>query len=118
MRCAAVGGRSRHHWARVCDGQAIIPDVLIDREIMTWATDLGRVDTMVGIPDAEGLPVVYTDLAPRALVLPLDDIDVEVASLDDVITSKEFAGRSKDTRALPELRHLRDLRANQRPPEA
>ena len=83
--------------------------MLIEREVMNWATDLGRIDTMVDIPDNEGMPVVYEDLTQRSLVIAVAEIDVEVASLDHVITSKEFAARAKDTRALPELRQLRDL---------
>lgn len=99
-----------------CEGAAITPEVLIEREIMTWATDLGRLDTMVGIPDSEGLPVVYSDLVPRAEAIPVAGIVVDVASLDDVITSKEFAARAKDAKALPELRQLRDLETS-RPAE-
>lgn len=91
-----------------CEGNAITPAVLIEREVMNWATNHGRIDTMVGIPDNEGMPVVYEDLTQRSLVIAVAGIDVEVASLDDVITSKEFAARAKDTRALPELRQLRD----------
>jgi hypothetical protein len=34
-------------------------------------------------------------------------VTVRVASLDDVIASKEAAGRAKDRDALPELRTLR-----------
>lgn len=33
------------------EGAAITPEVLVDREVMTWNTSLGRIDTMVGIPD-------------------------------------------------------------------
>lgn len=91
-----------------CEGDAITPDVLIEREIMTWATAHGRLDTMVGIPDTEGLPVLYEDLTQRSKVNHVAGFQVEIASLDDVITSKEFAGRAKDTQALPELRQLRD----------
>ena len=75
---------------------------------MNWATRHGRVDTMVAIPDAEGLPVDYRELASRAEVLGLLGVEVEVASLEDVIISKEFAGRAKDALSLPELRRLRD----------
>jgi len=92
----------------VCEGDAITPEVLAEREIMNWATRHGRVDTMVGIPDAEGLPVDYRELASRAEVLGLFGVEVEVASLEDVIISKEFAGRAKDAVSLPELRRLRD----------
>jgi len=63
---------------------------------------------MVAIPDAEGLPVDYRELASRAEVLGLLGVEVEVASLEDVIISKEFAGRAKDALSLPELRRLRD----------
>lgn len=36
--------------------------MLIKREVMKRATNHGRIDTMVGIPDNEGMPVVYEDL--------------------------------------------------------
>jgi len=55
----------------------------------------------------------YEDLAPRAVVIRVGDQDVRVASLADVIRSKEEAGRDKDIRALPALRRfLRDLNAD------
>lgn len=91
------------------EGEAIVPAVLTDREVMTWNTTVGRIDTMVGIPNADGLPVDYDELETRAVVLPFGDTEIAVASLDDVITSKEYANRRKDTEALPELRRLRDL---------
>jgi len=52
----------------------------------------------------------YTDLAVNAIVVRLLGTDVSVASLDDVIRSKEAAGRDKDIAALPILiRHRRTL---------
>lgn len=95
----------------------ITPEILIEREIMTWHTDLGRIDTLVGIPDAEGMPVDFRQLSGRALQLRLGDSEVAVASLDDVITSKEFASRAKDRMALPELYRLRDTQ-HREPPTA
>ena len=52
----------------------------------------------------------YDDLAANATVLRLLGTDVTVASLDDVIRSKEAAGRDKDIAALPILiEHRRAL---------
>ncbi len=94
------------------EGTAITPEVLIDREIMTWNTSLGRIDTMVGIPDAEGMPVDYEALEPRTTtVTDAHPVEVLIADLGDIVTSKIFAGRRKDTEALPELRRL--LRAEE-----
>lgn len=90
------------------EGDAVTPEVLIEREVTTWQTSLGRIDVLVGIPDADGMPVGYEALQQGAIALrPAGtDIDVEVAVLGDIIISKEFAGRSKDTQALPELRRI------------
>ena len=45
----------------------------------------------------------YPDLSRNAVVIRLRDVDVPVASLDDVIRSKEAAGRDKDIATLPAL---------------
>ena len=50
----------------------------------------------------------YADLAAHAAVVPVHGIPVPVASLEDVIRSKEAAHRPKDLRALPTLRQLLD----------
>jgi hypothetical protein len=53
----------------------------------------------------------YAQLAVHAHRVTVDGIDVTIADLDDVIRSKEAAGRPKDLRVLPALyRH----RANRR----
>ena len=59
------------------------------------------------IPDGtEG----YQDLVAQHVELPFQERTVRVASLEDVIRSKEAAGREKDIRVLPALRaHLRRL---------
>lgn len=88
------------------EAESITPEVLIEREVMTWQSRLGRIDTMVGIPDSDGMPVAYQSLIERAVRDHSLGVAVVVSSLDDVITSKEFAGRRKDVEALPELRRL------------
>ena len=50
----------------------------------------------------------YADLAIHAEVVPIYGVPVLVASLEDVIRSKEAANRPKDLRALPTLRQLLD----------
>jgi hypothetical protein len=45
----------------------------------------------------------YDDLVRSAVTVRLLDVDVVVASLEDVIRSKEAAGRAKDIAALPDL---------------
>jgi hypothetical protein len=53
----------------------------------------------------------YADLMRSAVVIRLLDVEVRVAALQDVIRSKEAAGRAKDLAVLPELvRHLRRSR--------
>jgi hypothetical protein len=42
-----------------------------------------------------------------ATTMTIDDVRVRVACLDDVITSKEAAGRDKDFQALRHLIHFR-----------
>jgi hypothetical protein len=45
----------------------------------------------------------YADLIERAHRVVVDGVEVLVADLDDVIRSKELAGRPKDLRVLPTL---------------
>lgn len=54
----------------------------------------------------------YDELAPRAVVFEVADVRILVASLDDIIASKQTADRPKDRLQLEVLRELRDeLRA-------
>ena len=50
----------------------------------------------------------YADLAARATSVSVADLTISVASLEDIIASKRFAGRPKDLDALPELQALLD----------
>lgn len=55
----------------------------------------------------------YDDLKRDATTVVLRGTEVQLASLADIVRSKEAAGRDKDRRALPVLR---ELLARQRPP--
>lgn len=50
----------------------------------------------------------FDELAPRAIRVDLDTVEVSVATLDDVIRSKRAADRPKDRAVLPVLEALRD----------
>lgn len=74
---------------------------------------LGRVDwnlvTDEGDLDITFVPAGtggYEDLRGGALRVHVFDVDVDVASLTDVVRSKEAAGRPKDQLVLPVLRRL------------
>lgn len=56
----------------------------------------------------------YDDLRRDTVVMRLRDIDVPVASLADVIRSKEAAGRERDRAVLPGLRELLSRRKEDR----
>ncbi len=50
----------------------------------------------------------YRDLAKEAVELDIDGLRVDVASLDDIIRSKEATGRPRDREQLPTLRRLQE----------
>jgi hypothetical protein len=80
-------------------------------EIATWRTPSGDVDVLLGIPRDERWELArYQKLRDHGHVVDLGDLRVAVASLDDIIRSKEIADRPADRDALPELRRLRDGR--------
>jgi hypothetical protein len=60
----------------------------------------------------------YAQLAARAHRLIVEGIEVSVADLDDVIRSKEAAGRPKDLQALPALYRYRASRRTTGPGDA
>jgi hypothetical protein len=72
--------------------------------VLNLITRMGELD-LVMAPAGEA---DYPELMSRAITVRLHGTDVPLASLDDVIASKEAAGRAKDRAALPVLRALRD----------
>ena len=62
-----------------------------------------------------GFSTGFDALRLAATTMTIDDVSVRVGSLDDVITSKEAAGRDEDFQALP---HLIQLRQKQPKPHA
>lgn len=74
-------------------------------EIWNLVTSAGHLDIVFSPAGSSG----YADLIKNAQELELGEgLTVAVASLDDVIASKESAGRPKDEAVLPDLWLLRD----------
>jgi hypothetical protein len=82
---------------------------IANMEIGAWRTLAGDIDVLLGIPRFSLVKLArYEHLLENASVLELDGASVPVASLEDIIRSKEIADRPKDRQALDELRQLRD----------
>jgi len=83
---------------------------LMKMDLSTWRSAAGDIDVLRSLPAPGGAELRYERLLERAVPIPIDGVRVMVASLDDVIVSKETADRPSDREALPELRALRDHR--------
>ena len=70
--------------------------------IWNLVTDLGDLDITFVPSGTQG----YRDLERDAEVMTVRGVSVPVASLADVIRSKEAAGRARDRAVLPALREL------------
>lgn len=73
-------------------------------ETLELLTRFGELDLVFKPAGTRG----FAELDERAVSVPLGGVSVRVASLEDVIRSKEAAGRPKDHRALPLLRQLEE----------
>lgn len=78
------------------------PTSLRDVQVWNLVTDHGRLDLTFAPSGTDG----YGDLARDATHLVVLGVGVDVASLADVIRSKEAADRDKDRLVLPVLRRL------------
>jgi hypothetical protein len=77
---------------------------LASARIWNLVTDFGRLDVTFEPVGTGG----YADVARDAVHLTVLGVEVDVASLADVIRSKEAAGREKDRLVLPVLRRLQE----------
>jgi predicted nucleotidyltransferase len=75
---------------------------LAGAEVWNLITDHGRLDLTFLPAGTRG----YEDLIRDAVRLTILGVEVDVASLADVVRSKEAAGREKDRLVLPVLRRL------------
>lgn len=80
------------------------PMLLSQMAMLNLITDNGPFDLSFRPAASNG----YADLAANAVDVDIGGFVVKVAALDDIISSKEVAGRQKDMVALPQLYALRD----------
>jgi len=74
--------------------------------VSTWMTDVGPVDVLLSMRTAAGAFRTFHELVVTAITANTLGGPVRLASLEDIVASKEFANRPKDREALPELRRL------------
>lgn len=104
---------------RVVDEEGGVPfghDAESLRRVRIWnlVTDQGNLDITFVPSGTQG----YEDLRRDAVTMRVRDVDVPVASLADVIRSKEAAGRDRDRAVLPTLRRMLDRQGHKRGDEA
>jgi hypothetical protein len=80
--------------------------ILGNGSIWTFTTDHGRLDVAFEPSGTSG----YKDLRRGAHETKIDGMRIVVASLEDVIRSKEAADRERDRAVLPDLRRTLELR--------
>ena len=69
----------------------------------TWMTNAGALDLLVELRDPSGGHHAYGDLVSRSSAIDVGGVTVRIASLGDIVASKQFAARPKDLEAIPEL---------------
>jgi hypothetical protein len=78
------------------------PDLLERTDLLNLVTRAGDLDVVIRPAGSTG----FEDLARDASTITVDSVTILVASLADVIRSKEAANREKDRLVLPRLRRL------------
>jgi hypothetical protein len=81
------------------------------------AADIWNLTTTAGDLDITFVPAGtrgYADLRTGAVEIHVLGLTIPVASLADVVRSKEAAGREKDARSLPTLRRLLEAEEDER----
>ena len=86
------------------DGVSFACDAAGLAATQTWnlVTDVGDLDIAFRPSGTQG----YPDLRRDAVTTEIYDVPVQIASLADVIRSKQAANRPKDQRVLPTLREI------------
>ncbi len=79
-------------------------ELLASDAMWILGTAAGRLDLVFEPAGTKG----YDDLARDAVEFRIDDMSIYVASLEDVIRSKEATNRPRDREQLPTLRRLLD----------
>ena len=94
-----------------CLDSVLATDYPLDRlEVLNLVTDAGDLDLSFTPTGTRG----FGDLNGQAVRMLPFGIPTEVASLADVIRSKEAAGRLKDLAALPTLRRMLEAEEDER----
>ena len=81
----------------------------LDARVRTSGVEPLNLTTRYGDLDITVLPAGtqgYDDLRRDAIAVEIRGVRIKLASLADIVRSKEAAGRDKDRRALPVLREL------------
>ena len=109
----ALALRSLGAMLKIGDGSVDVIAVELDAtfmrrlEIGAWRTRAGDIDVLLGIPHESRWQLAqYAHLKQHAVAVEIEGTQVLIASLSDIVRSKEIADRPKDQEALPELREL------------
>lgn len=108
-----VGARLRTVSASSGVAFPIDAQMLTRNEIWTLSTDLGDLDVVLSPAGTGGYEDLRRDASPEQLG---EELTVAVASLADVIRSKEAANRVKDQAALPALRQTLEITRSRESP--
>jgi hypothetical protein len=85
---------------------SVSPDTLRRLRFLALKTDIGPIDLLKS-PDGTDS---FEGLWNRSSLFEVDDVQIRVASLDDLIAMKKAADRPKDRNHLMELQALKKLR--------
>lgn len=87
----------------------LTPALFTQMTVLNLATDVGPLDVTVSPAGVGG----YDELAEGAFDLEYQGVPVPTAALEDVLRSKEAAGREKDLKTIPAIRAHLEMRRRQ-----
>ena len=79
---------------------------IVDFRFLNLMTDYGQLDLIHRPGGTDG----YRDLARSAEQMPIGDVSIKVAALEDIIRSKQAVDRDRDREHLPTLRMLLEMK--------